>query len=197
MARAQVDAARLLGSRGAFVELLHVGSAIPRKRLDFLLTVFADVRACHANVRLTRAGGSFTAEQSSLARRLNVLDAVVVLPRLDRETLAAVYRRSTLLLMTSEREGFGLPVLEALACGTPVVCSDIPPHRFIVGNHAVAWLVGNAMPCANALVAAQGRRNQQTRSDVRRWFDAHLSWPAIAQQMQSAYQSLSSLPHYA
>ena len=168
-AAADFDAARLLGSRGAFVELLHVGSAIPRKRLDFLLTVFADVRACHANVRLTRAGGSFTAEQSSLARRLNVLDAVVVLPRLDRETLAAVYRRSTLLLMTSEREGFGLPVLEALASGTPVVCSDIPALREVAGFAATYCQLDNDDEWRDSILRLiEERRSQPAQWNLRR-----------------------------
>ena len=66
-------------------------------------------------------------------RELGLTDAIVVLPMLDRATLAAVYRRSALLLMPSEREGFGLPVLEALACGTPVVASDIEALREVGG----------------------------------------------------------------
>ena len=57
-----------------------------------------------------------------------------MLPFLDRATLAAVYRRSALVLLPSEREGFGLPVLEALACGTPVVASDIDALREVGGD---------------------------------------------------------------
>ena len=71
-------------------------------------------------------------------RELGFGDAIVVLPALDRSTLAAVYRRCALLLMPSEREGFGLPVLEALACGTPVVASDAPALRE-VGGYAAAY----------------------------------------------------------
>ena len=73
-----------------------------------------------------RVGGPFTAAQQAQVRELGLGDAIVVLPLLDRSTLAAVYRRCALVLMPSEREGFGLPVLEALACGTPVVASDSP-----------------------------------------------------------------------
>ena len=130
---ADVEAARLLGPRGVCTELLHVGSTIARKRIDVLLDVFAALRRSHDKLRLTRVGGPFTAAQQARVRELGLTDAIVVLPMLDRATLAAVYRRSALLLMPSEREGFGLPVLEALACGTPVVASDIEALREVGG----------------------------------------------------------------
>ena len=111
------------------LDILHVGSTIPRKRIDVLLDTFAAVRRRHPDARLLRVGGPLTTEQAQQAERLGVADAIVALPFLDRRTLAAVYRRAALVLQPSEREGFGLPVIEALACGTPVVASDIPPLR--------------------------------------------------------------------
>ena len=135
---ADIDAARLLGPKGGFVDLLHVGSTIARKRIDVLLRVFDSLRSAHRQLRLVRVGGPFTASQQALVRELGLGDAVVVLPALDRSTLASVYRRSALLLMPSEREGFGLPVLEALACGTPVVASDVAALRE-VGGYAVIY----------------------------------------------------------
>jgi glycosyltransferase involved in cell wall biosynthesis len=136
-AAADVEAARMLGPRRG-VELLHVGSTIPRKRIDVLLDVFAGVRRARPGVRLTRVGGPFTAEQRVRARDLGVLDAIHVLPFVDRATLAAVYRRSALAVLPSDREGFGLPIVEALACGTPMVASDIPVLREI-GSGAVTY----------------------------------------------------------
>jgi glycosyltransferase involved in cell wall biosynthesis len=135
---ADIDAARFLGPRGSTVDLLHVGSTIQRKRIDVLLNVIASLRGAHRQLRLVRVGGPFTAAQQAQVRELGLGEAIVVLPALDRSTLAAVYRRSALLLMPSEREGFGLPVLEALACGTPVVASDVPALRE-VGGYAVSY----------------------------------------------------------
>jgi glycosyltransferase involved in cell wall biosynthesis len=130
---ADLDAARLLGPRGASIDILHVGSTIPRKRIDVLLDVLAAVRKVRPQARLIRVGGPFTAAQQARVRELSLSNATVVLPMLDRATLAAVYRRSALLLMPSEREGFGLPILESLACGTPVVASDIEALREVGG----------------------------------------------------------------
>lgn len=109
--------------------LLHVGSTIPRKRIDVLLDVFAQLVRRHPGARLWRVGGPLSQSQEQQARRLQIADHIVSLPFVDRRVLAAVYRRATLALQTSEREGFGLPVAEALGCGTPVVASDIPALR--------------------------------------------------------------------
>jgi len=121
------EAAKLLVGEGIY--LVHVGSTIPRKRIDVLLEAFAAVRRDFPGVRLIRVGGPFTEAQAAHAARLGLTDAVLKLPFLDRNTLAAVYRRAALLLQPSEREGFGLPVLEAMACGTPVLASDISALR--------------------------------------------------------------------
>lgn len=125
-----------LGPAETVPELLHVGSTIPRKRIDVLLEIFAAIRETHPTARLLRVGGPFTEDQAALAKRLGVERAIEVLPFIDRETLAAVYRRALALLLPSSAEGFGLPVVEALACGTPVLCSDLAVLREVGGDAA-------------------------------------------------------------
>jgi len=114
--------------------LLHVGTNIARKRIDVLLDVFAAVRREIPDARLWKVGGAFPPEFRDQARRLGVADAIVTLPFLTRPQLAAVYRRADLTLLPSDAEGFGLPVAEALACGTPVLASDIPVFREVGGD---------------------------------------------------------------
>ena len=84
-----------------------------------------------------------TPAQQEQAGRLEVAEAIVELPFLDRRGLAAVYRRAALVLQTSEREGFGLPVAEALACGTPVIASDLPALREAGGIAATYCRIGD------------------------------------------------------
>ena len=61
----------------------------------------------------------------------------------DRQVLAAIYRRAALVLVPSEREGFGLPVLESLACGTPVLASAVAALREVGGDAVTYRAVGD------------------------------------------------------
>lgn len=179
------EASRLLERQpGESEELLHVGSTVPRKRIDVLLRVFAAVRRRRSSVRLVRVGGSFTSEQRTLARELGVEGAVDVLPFLDRDTLAAVYRRAAVALQPSEREGFGLPVVEALACGTPVVATDLPVLREVGGAAAQyrplgavgAWrdaVLDLLMERTNEPAHWNGRRERAARHGGRYRWEEH------------------------
>ena len=191
-AAADREAARLLGPRRTHTDILHVGSAIARKRIDVLIRIAAELGQ---GVRLVRVGGAFTADQSALARDLGV--AVVVLPFVDRSTLAAVYRRSALLVMPSEREGFGLPLLESLACGTPVVASGIPALREVGGDAVTYCAVGEIEAWTTAIGALLEEREQRpdewaARQDrgTRR---AHaFSWSTYAREIAALYDRVAT-----
>jgi glycosyltransferase involved in cell wall biosynthesis len=142
---AESEAARLLQSNSSKddIRLLSVGSTIPRKRMDVLLRVFAGVLAKFPKARLVRVGGPFTEAQQALARELGVEGAVMELPFISRDVLASIYRRVAVLLQPSEAEGFGMPIAEAMACGCPVVASDLPALREVGGTACVYCPVGD------------------------------------------------------
>jgi glycosyltransferase involved in cell wall biosynthesis len=197
-ASADFDAARLLGPRGDVVDLLHVGSTIPRKRIDVLLRIFESLRAADRHVRLIRVGGPFTAAQRALARDLGLAESIVVLPTLDRSTLAAVYRRSALLLMPSEREGFGLPVLEALACGTPVVASDLAALREVGGFAAMYCPVEDVEAWQRTVLRLLDERTQNPaqwnlRRDAGIRRAAAFSWSHYANEIVAIYARMAAV----
>jgi glycosyltransferase involved in cell wall biosynthesis len=195
---ADVEAARLLGEiSDQAIDLLHVGSTIQRKRVDVLLQVFAKVRDEFPQARLIRVGGQFTALQSELVKRLNLDRAVVVLPFLKRNILAAVYRRATLVLQPSEKEGFGLPVAEAMACGTPVVASDLPVLREVGGDAARYCPVAAIDTWSSSVVELLNERRQQperwTARSARGLVQAtKFSWAEYANRMVDLYREVLS-----
>ncbi|MET0622152.1 MAG: glycosyltransferase family 1 protein, partial [Pyrinomonadaceae bacterium] len=195
---ADARAARLLGPRagdGDAPEILHVGSTAPRKRLDVLLRVFGRVRREFPRARLVRVGGAFNASQLRLIESLRLTDSVVALPFLEERVLAAVYRRAALVLQTSEREGFGMPVVESLACGTPVLASDLAVLRE-VGGDAISY---SAVADVEGWAEAAARLLAERRREPERWAErrakglshaSQFSWSEYARQMVSIYRSL-------
>jgi len=146
------------------LELLHVGSTIPRKRIEVLLQVVARLRGSDPRIRLIQVGGPLTTSQRRLASRIGVDGHIVVLSFVDRRLLAAVYRRAALLLQTSDREGFGLPVAEAMTCGTPVVASDLPALREVGGRSATYCRAGDLEQWTAAATALLNERANDPES---------------------------------
>ncbi|MDM9383293.1 glycosyltransferase [Chlorogloeopsis sp. ULAP01] len=134
---------KILEKIGAVPFLLHVGSCIPRKRIDILLEVFAQVRAIHPELRLVKVSGEWTQSQQQQIDQLNIGESIIHLQDLQRSTIASLYQKAAAVLLTSEAEGFGLPVIEALACGAIVVASDIPVLREVGGKAAVYCPMGD------------------------------------------------------
>lgn len=177
-------------------ELLHVGNTVGRKRLDVLLRVFAEVRREFKGARLVRVGGAFTEEQRRIVEELCLGDAIVVLPFLEERVLAAVYRRVALLLQPSEREGFGLPVAEALASGLAVLASDLPVLREVGGRATTYRAAGDVEAWTEAAIALlEERREDHARRDARRaeglTHARRFSWEEYARRMVSIYRELS------
>ncbi len=123
--------------------LIHVGSTIQRKRIDILLKTFSEIRKRLNHVRLIRIGDPFTNEQQKLAENLGVGEYIDNRVNVPEKELCQLLARSTLLLLPSKAEGFGLPVVEAMAAGTPVLCSDLPVLREVGGDVAQYAPVGD------------------------------------------------------
>jgi glycosyltransferase involved in cell wall biosynthesis len=197
-AMADLEAARLIGPRHG-VELLHVGSTIARKRIDVLIDVFAAVRKDRPEARLIRVGGPFTGDQRARARDLGVLDAIVVLPFVDRATLAAVYRRAALTLLPSEREGFGLPLVESLAAGTPLVASDIGVLRELGGDAVSYATLADVERWRHAVLALLAERDHspdrwRARKTAGVERAKEFSWSEYATRVTGVYCAVAGRP---
>jgi len=113
--------------------VLHVGSNLPRKNRDGVLRIFAHTKD-KWNGRLVLAGDALATDQRELAKRLDVADRIVEVGNAPDQLLEALYSLANALLFPSFSEGFGWPIIEAQACGCPVVCSNIPPMPETAGD---------------------------------------------------------------
>jgi glycosyltransferase involved in cell wall biosynthesis len=112
---------------------LHVGSNLRRKNRDAVIRIFAKCKD-KWNGRLFFAGDLLTDELLALAQRLGVADRIVQLHNPECEILEALYNCATALIYPSRFEGFGWPIIEAQACGCPVICSNAGPLPEAAGD---------------------------------------------------------------
>jgi glycosyltransferase involved in cell wall biosynthesis len=182
----------ILAPLGGRPFLLHVGSSIPRKRLDVLFDVFAALRARHPGLWLVQQGGALTPAQREQVSRLGLGEALLQPPKLDRATLAGLYRRARAVLVPSEAEGFGLPVIEALACGAPVVASDLPVLREVGGDACTYCPVGHVEAWASSLHALLSGQTPPPPRELRLERARRFTWHQHARTVLTAYQQLAN-----
>ncbi len=172
--------------------ILHVGSCIPRKRIDLLLEIFAKLRSPHPNLSLVKVGGDWTEGQQQQINQLGISDSICHLHNLDRLQLAALYRQASAVLLTSEAEGFGLPIIEALACGALVVASDLPVLRE-VGGSAIAYCpVGDVTAWVDQLNQFLADPTLAPAAALRQQQAEKYSWSAHTAIIAQAYLNLLS-----
>lgn len=155
--------------------LLFVGAAGPRKALDWLLKA-------HANTPdlppLVLAGPGHHRDEETV-RSVGYLSDV---------DLRSVVAGASALVLPSRDEGFGLPVLEALACDVPVVCSDLPALREVAGGHATLVPFGDVEAMGEALTGALDEPPPHSTLAVRRAYAAGFTWRRTAELTVAAYR---------
>lgn len=115
--------------------ILAVSSIDPRKNFVRLLKAFEKLH--DKELKLYVIGGKSNVFSSSQDLQLNNNDRVIWLGHVSDQELLEYYRNTSCFVYPSLYEGFGIPPLEAMACGAPVVVSDIPPHREVCGDAAL------------------------------------------------------------
>jgi glycosyltransferase involved in cell wall biosynthesis len=133
--------------------LLHVGSGEARKNRGGAMRAFAQARP-HWPGRLIFAGEPLTDTERAVLRTLDLpADAVCEITHPTHDELAALYSGAHALIFPSFAEGFGWPVIEAQACGCPVICSNATSLPEVAGGAAILCAPDDASGMADAVIA--------------------------------------------
>ncbi|HKE97817.1 MAG TPA: glycosyltransferase family 1 protein [Actinomycetes bacterium] len=167
--------------------VLFAGSREPRKNLPVLLDAYRELLAQGAGppplVLAGPAGWGPALDLAGLPAGM-----VVTAGYLADDELARVTAGAAALAFPSAVEGFGLPPLEALACGVPVVASDLPALREVLGPHAAFAPAGDAAALAAALAKTLAAEPDEAAAGARRAHAARFTWRACAEATLAAYR---------
>ena len=182
-------------SNGGKNYLLTVATLEPRKNLLVLLEAISTLRKRGWDGRLRIAGGDGldSPRVDAAIDRLGLHDVVDKLGYVDGDSLPSLYQGARAVVMPSLWEGFGLPLLEAMASQVPVVASDIAVHHEVAGDAALFAEPSDAEALADAIetaVSDDAVRQRLVTSGRERV--SRFSWNASAQKVVALYQELGA-----
>jgi glycosyltransferase involved in cell wall biosynthesis len=158
--------------------VLYPARPWPHKNHPRLFEAFARIRETRPQLRLVLTGGG-------LERLEPLPDGVESLGSVEPEHLASLYRRAACLVYPSLYEGFGLPVLEAMACGCPVAASNAGAIPEVAGDAAVLFDPNDVDAMANAMVEADRRRDELRTLGLAQ--AAKYTWDGPARRHEDVY----------
>jgi glycosyltransferase involved in cell wall biosynthesis len=169
-------------SRSADPSVVAVGRLVPVKRFDLLIDQLVAVRRTVPRLRARIIGEGY--ERPALEARINAAGAgewIELVGRQTEDELLDAYRRAWVLVSTSQREGWGMTITEAAACGTPAVVTRIAGHSDAVDDGVTGILVDSPDhfgAVLEAVLSDDARRQRLGRAA--REHAARLTWEATA-----------------
>lgn len=165
--------------------LLMVGARYEHKNVEEVL----EVASCwRDNYRLiiTSCGGRYRQRLESKVLNAGLSDRVEFKDYLSREELLRLYQGASALVYPSKWEGFGIPPLESLACGVPVIASDIPVHREVLGSAVQFVSLGDADSWAKAIGALGDEAYIKTQMDQAQTLLKKYTWDHSVDALERA-----------
>jgi teichuronic acid biosynthesis glycosyltransferase TuaC len=179
-------------------QILYVGRIKFSKGVDYLLKAMCWLVKIQPDIKLRLVGGSLWGYQSpeelqlrSLAQELGLNDSVEFLGAKPPAEVAAFMQSSSLLVLPSLRESFGAVLVEALACGTPVVATRCGGPEDIV-NESVGVLVPkqNEQALAEAITHVLHHRHEYKPEHLRTYAAQRYAWERVTEQTINLYQEV-------
>ncbi|NJN10974.1 MAG: glycosyltransferase family 4 protein [Richelia sp. RM1_1_1] len=170
--------------------LLNVGSNQPRKNFITVLKVLKALKVKGVPIHLFRTGPDFPEEIKTFIQTHDLSDCITNFGRPDNTTLTKIYNAADILVSPSLYEGFGMTLLEAMACGTPVITSNVTSLPEVAGDAAI---IVNPTDVEAIVEAVCGLKNnaEYRKSLIDKGFDRVklFSWEKTAEQVANIYSS--------
>jgi glycosyltransferase involved in cell wall biosynthesis len=178
--------------------ILYIGGFSPRKNVKALITAFAKVyKDLGKDYNLVIVGAARDQGQylSELSNNLELTEKIIFTGFSPEEDLPILYNGCDVFVYPSLYEGFGLPPLEAMSCGTPVITSNLTSIPEVVGNAGILINPHNEHELINALgnlLTSESLQNEFSKKGLKR--ANHFSWEKTAAKTLEVYKKVYELP---
>jgi len=171
--------------------ILHVGVDLPRKNFITLLKAFSKlIKKFNLKVKLIKIG-KITKSTSKVIKSLNLQKYIVILKSVPECDLVKFYNIADVFVFPSVQEGFGFPVLEAMACGTPVITSNISSLPEVVGSAGIMLDPMDANGFARAIYVVLTNRSLKEEMGKKSLERARkFSWKKCAKKTLDTYKEV-------
>jgi len=170
--------------------LLYVGNIKPHKNIPALLKALSNIDKQHKLVIVGKRDKAYN-EIFDIINEYNLDDQVVFTGFVPDEDLILLYNAATLFVYPSLYEGFGLPPLEAMACGTPVITSNVSSLPEVVGEAAITVDPHNTIKLSetiNKILVNKGLQNKMIQKGIER--AEQFTWEKTAQETIKVYEDV-------
>jgi len=179
--------------------ILYVGSEHPRKNIPAIIKALYKLKKKYEmNVTLIKVGSEEHKKQkeliSSLIQRLNLEKGVISIKDVPEEVLPLLYNTADLFVYPSFYEGFGLPPLEAMACGTPVITSNTSSLPEVVGDAGIMvdpYDVDGLADAMHEVLTNSGLMEEMIKKGLER--AKMFSWERCARETSKVYEELHNI----
>jgi glycosyltransferase involved in cell wall biosynthesis len=172
--------------------LLNVGSSHHRKNLLTVLKVLHILVQDGTCVRLWKVGDDFTADQKAFIQTHGLEQKVIYLGNPNQDLLLQIYNAADILIAPSLYEGFGLTVLEAMACGTPVITSNVSSLPEVAGDAAILVDPMNVQAMSEAVLQLLNTASyRQVLREKGMERVNQFTWRRTAEQVAQVYENLT------
>ena len=198
-------ARRILGLPQGEHIILQLGRMVPRKGVDNVIEALAKISVKNKPVTLVIVGGECEeleeekcpeyARLMNIAREHGVVNKIIFAGRKSRNRLKFYYSASDIFITTPWYEPFGITPLEAMACGTPVIGSNVGGIKYSVKDGETGLLVNPHKPAELAgavseLLNNPGRLNEMSANAIDR-VNEHFTWAKVAEQINTVYRMIA------
>jgi glycosyltransferase involved in cell wall biosynthesis len=174
--------------------ILAIGSADPRKNMATLIAAYSRLpqalQARHPLV-IVWTHSLLSEQMAHLVDSLGLGNCIRFVQSVSNEELCSLYNMAALFVFPSREEGFGLPLLEAMACGTPVIAADNSSIPEVAGDAAV-FVDAEDAPAMTSVITAILTDTARRRGLIERGYQraAGFSWARCAEETLSIYQAV-------